>query len=174
MNLSWRKTGRKRIAAGVWALMLAVLILTGCATVGPDYVPPATELSKNWHTHLESGMNEEEAGPASLENWWTNLNDPELSSLVTRAVAGNRDLRKARARVRQARASRGVARAGLFPTLDASGSATRSRSSEETGGGTTSSFYVAGLDAAGSWISSAASGAPWRPPRPISRPVRKI
>ncbi len=147
MNLFLGKTGRKRIAESARAL-LAALILTGCATVGPDYTPPATELSKSWHTPLKSGSAAEEAGPASLENWWTNLNDPELSSLVARAVEDNRDLRKARARVRQAWASRGVTRAGLFPTLDVSSSATRSRSSEETGGGTTSSFYVAGSNLA--------------------------
>lgn len=147
MNLFSGKAAGKRIAESARALMLAALILSGCATVGPDYTPPATELSKSWHTPLKSGLTAEETGPASLEKWWTNLNDPELSSLMTRAIAGNRDLRKARARVRQARASRGVTRAGLFPTLDVSSSATRSRSSEETGGGTTSSFYVAGLDA---------------------------
>ena len=44
-----------------------------------------------------------------LANWWTTLNDPELSGLIERAVAGNLDLKKAWAKVREARARRGIA-----------------------------------------------------------------
>ncbi len=64
-------------------------------------------------------------------------------------MAGNRDLKKAEARVREARARRGLSRAGLYPTLDATGSVTRSRGSAETGAATTSDLFSAGLDA--SW-----------------------
>ncbi|OPY88462.1 MAG: Toluene efflux pump outer membrane protein TtgI precursor [Syntrophus sp. PtaU1.Bin208] len=141
------KSGCRRIAAGFSAVMAIVLILGGCATVGPDYVPPQTDLTGNWHTPLKGGLNAKEENATVLAEWWTTLNDPELSSLIKRAVAGNRDLKKAGALVREARANRGVTRAGLFPTVDASGSATRSRSSEETGAGKTGNFYVAGLDA---------------------------
>ncbi len=147
MNFSPVKTGGKRIAANFFVVMGIVLILAGCATVGPDYVRPKTDLSGNWHTPLKDGLTAKEENPAVLAEWWTTLNDPELSSLIKRAVAGNRDMKKAEARVREARANRGITRAGLFPTVDASGSATRSRSSEETGAGKTSNFYVAGLDA---------------------------
>ncbi len=96
--------------------------------------------------------------------WWTGLGDPRLSGLIDRAIAGNLDLKKARGRVREARARRGVAKGGLFPTLDFTGSATRnwvsgnnmsggspaisslSSSSMPTEG--TSSLYNAGFDAA--------------------------
>jgi len=150
MNTPCRIIAMKRRAGSVPALtliILIVLILAGCVTVGPDYIPPGTDLSKNWHTPLKDGLTAEEENPTVLANWWTTLNDPELSSLMKRAITGNRDLKKAMARVREARASRGVTLAGLFPTLDASGSAIRSQSSEETGTGTTSSLYLAGLDA---------------------------
>ncbi|SEM03951.1 efflux transporter, outer membrane factor (OMF) lipoprotein, NodT family [Syntrophus gentianae] len=147
MKCSPVNTGGKRIAASFLVVIGIVLILAGCATVGPDYVSPQTDLSGNWHTPLKDGLTTEGEKPAVLAEWWTTLNDPELSSLMKRAVAGNRDLKKAEARVREARANRGITRAGLFPTVDASGSATRSRSSEETGSGKTSNFYVAGLDA---------------------------
>jgi hypothetical protein len=33
--------------------MLAILIVPRCATMGPDYVPPKTSVSKNWHTQLK-------------------------------------------------------------------------------------------------------------------------
>ncbi|MEW6230470.1 MAG: TolC family protein, partial [Bacillota bacterium] len=128
-------------------MVLAVLILNRCATVGPDYVPPKKSVSKDWHTQLKGGLTTEEMDPQTLAAWWTTLNDPELSSLIDRAVAGNLDLKKAWARVREARARRGVAKADLFPTLNATGSATWSRSSKDTGTGKLSDLYAANFDA---------------------------
>ena len=128
-------------------VVLVILILTGCATVGPDYVPPKKSVSKGWHTQLKGGLTTGEMDPQALTSWWTTLNDPELSSLIDRAVLGNLDLRKALARVREARARRGMAKADLFPTLDATGSATWSRSSKDTGTGKTSDLYAASFDA---------------------------
>jgi len=147
MIFSGRRCKIKWIAESAGTVIGVVLILTGCATVGPDYVRPGADLSRSWHTSLKEGLTYEGENAAALAQWWMKLNDPELSSLIKRAIAGNRDLKKAGARVREARASRGVTWAGLFPTVDASGSATRSRSSKETGMGTTSNLYVAGLDA---------------------------
>lgn len=83
-----------------------------------------------------------------LAAWWTTLGDPGLSRLIERAVAGNLDLKKAKARIREARASRGVARAALFPSVDAVGSGSRSRSSEATGAGQSNDLYALGFDAA--------------------------
>jgi NodT family efflux transporter outer membrane factor (OMF) lipoprotein len=103
---------------------------------------------KDWHTQLNGDLNIREADAQTLAAWWTTLNDSKLSSLIDRAVSGNLDLKKARARVREARARRGVAKADLFPTLDATGTASRSRSSGETGSGMTRDLYVIGFDAA--------------------------
>jgi NodT family efflux transporter outer membrane factor (OMF) lipoprotein len=83
----------------------------------------------------------------TLAAWWTTLNDSQLSGLIERAVAGNLDLKQARARVREARARRGIAAADLFPTLDASGSASWNRVIGERGADTTTDLYQAGLDA---------------------------
>jgi outer membrane protein, multidrug efflux system len=118
---------------------LAIVILTGCAAVGPDYVPHDTSVSKNWHSQLKGGLTGEEMDPQTLAAWWTTLNDPELSSLIQRAVAGNLDLKKARVRVREARAKRGIAKANLFPTLDATGSADWSYASTSSSTNTGSS-----------------------------------
>jgi len=130
-----------------FSAVLAILILTGCATVGPDYLPPKTLVSKDWHTQLKGGLATGVMGPQTLAAWWTTLNDPTLSSLVERAAAGNLDLKKAWARVREARARRGVTKAELFPTLDATGSASWSRSSKDTGTAKTSDIYSASFDA---------------------------
>jgi outer membrane protein, multidrug efflux system len=101
-----------------------------------------------------SGPITAEPTPVSVQDlvqWWTTFNDPTLTSLVDRAVSSNLDLKLAEARIRQARAARGVAAAGLGPTLDASGSVVHSRSAITTSHrteGDVSNLYQAGLDAA--------------------------
>jgi NodT family efflux transporter outer membrane factor (OMF) lipoprotein len=87
-----------------------------------------------------------------LVHWWTTFNDPALTSLVDRAVAFNLDLKLAEARIRQARAARGIAVAGIGPTVNASGAAVRSRSTITTANktqGIISNLYQTGLDS--SW-----------------------
>jgi len=131
-----------------WLLMAhAVLILAGCATVGPDYVPPDTAVSKDWQTQLNGGLIAEEIDQQALTTWWTTLNDEELTSLIARAVNGNLDVKEARSRIREARAQRSIAKSDLFPTLEATGSASWTHSSEDTGTGKTRDFYAAGFDA---------------------------
>lgn len=131
-----------------FSLLLTILIVSGCVTVGPDYVRPKMTVSENWHTPLNGGLTAGEVDAQKLAAWWTTLNDPGLSCLIERAVAGNLDLKKARARVREARARRGLAKADLSPTLDATATGSRSRNSEATGTVMTSDLYALGLDAA--------------------------
>jgi NodT family efflux transporter outer membrane factor (OMF) lipoprotein len=80
--------------------------------------------------------------PQQLADWWKTLDDPVLSRLIEQAVGSNLDLKQAEAKVREVRARRGIAQAGLFPSLDASALATRSKRGENSG-----SFYSAGFDA---------------------------
>lgn len=131
-----------------WLLaMLAILVVSGCPAVGPNYVLPKTSVSASWHSQLAGGLTAEEMNPKTLTSWWNTLNDPKLSSLIDRAVAGNLDLKNARARVREARARRSIAKAGMLPTLDFAGSDTWTRSSKDTGTGKTSQLYAASFDA---------------------------
>ena len=88
-----------------------------------------------------------ETDPEGLASWWTALNDPVLSGLIERAVAGNLDLKQARARIREARARRWAAQAACFPTLDASGSATWSRTGAEGIPTVSSETYASNFDA---------------------------
>jgi len=124
-----------------------VLVLAGCAAVGPDYVPVAPKSPSKWQTDLEDGLNETPLNPETLAHWWTTIKDPQLSSLEQRAVKGNLDLQEARARIREARALRGISQAQLFPTVDATGSITRFSGSERTGPRTSTTLYAAGFDA---------------------------
>lgn len=130
-------------------LTLPVMLFSGgCVSVGPDYVKPDIQVSEEWHTPLRGGLAPTGISSEVMAAWWTTLNDPELSDLIGRAAAGNLDLKKAKARVRQARASRGVATAGYFPTLDATGSGTRNYNSDAIGSDKINDLYNAGFDAA--------------------------
>ncbi len=87
------------------------------------------------------------ADPQALASWWTTLNDPTLSGLIERAVAGNLDLETARSRVREARARRQIAGGGLLPAFNAGASATSSRTDRRAGPDTSSQVYSTSLDA---------------------------
>ena len=133
-------------------LATAVLVLAGCAPLWP-VTPPAPRaepaLPANWHGAADAGLGSPNAAaPVDLAHWWRQLGDPQLDSLIERALAGSGDLRLAAARLRQARAAREQAVAAAYPTLTASGSANRSRSATTlTGIGTTRTLYDLGFDA---------------------------
>ncbi|MBW2326811.1 MAG: efflux transporter outer membrane subunit [Deltaproteobacteria bacterium] len=137
----------RRMSAILTLTAYIVLALTGCAAVGPDYARVEPQMPDEWHAELQSGLTAGSLEFATLAYWWSTLNDAELDSLVARAVKGNLDLKNARARVREARALRGISKANLFPTLDAAALALKQRSSENSGTGTESTLYTANFDA---------------------------
>ena len=124
-----------------------ILLLAGCAAVGPDYEPPPASAPQTWSSDLKKGLQATETDPLLLSSWWKCLNDPLLTELIDQAVRQNLDLKNAQARLREARARRGIRNADRFPTLDAGGSVTTGRSSEETGTGRRSDLFAAGFDA---------------------------
>jgi NodT family efflux transporter outer membrane factor (OMF) lipoprotein len=158
----------KRIAGSEFcvglALAAALVGLTGCK-VGPNYKAPQTAAPANWTSAMSGGLSKAAADTNLLARWWTMFKDPTLSELIERARVGNLDLKQAEARVREARAHRGIAKAALFPTVGANASASRSTSGNESGSGVTgnlgtgatgnlgsggtSDLYAAGFDA--SW-----------------------
>ena len=97
----------------------------GCA-VGPDYRQPASSSPAHWSETLSGG---ETASPDTVTAWWRTFNDPELDSLIDRAVRSNLDLRIAQARIRQVRAQYAIASAALAPSANASGSDGRQQAS---------------------------------------------
>jgi len=129
----------------VWCFL--ILSASGCATVGQDYLRPEISVSKSWNTRLGHGLSGDETDPQLMAHWWKTLDDPVLTGLIDRACKNNLDLKSAMARLRQARAQRTAVKSGLFPWLDASGSASRRRSSGDTGAGSSRTMYAAGFDA---------------------------
>ena len=82
----------------------------------------------------------------TLSSWWNILNNLDLTTLIARVVKGSLDIKEARARIRKTRASRGIAKADFFRTLETTGFATWSRSSEDKGARETCYFYTIGFD----------------------------
>ena len=132
--------------------LLCLAALTGCM-VGPNFQRPQQSVPARWSGPLppppsQPATTEEE----KLARWWTVFEDQTLTSLLERAVQGNLDLKLAEARIRQARAARGVAASTLGPTVDATGSYSRRQlpgsSLDENAKGPTTNQYQAGFDAA--------------------------
>src|SRR5512145_3194699 len=88
--------------------------LAGCS-VGPNYKEPSFGAPAAWNEAQQKGV---DTRAGELARWWTVFEDPLLNSLVERAVQSNLDLRVAEARIREARAVRAAATAGLWPALD--------------------------------------------------------
>jgi NodT family efflux transporter outer membrane factor (OMF) lipoprotein len=125
------------------ARLFAALVLCGCK-VGPDYHTPPQAMPARWESPPTTQASILVNQPVHMEQWWARFGDPELDSLIDRALKTNLDLQAAVQRIRAARAQVGIATGGLLPTLDGNGGYTRS------GGGSTlwQSQWTAGLDAA--------------------------
>ena len=106
-------------------LPLAAALLASC-TVGPNYHSPAISTPERYAETLDSSS----VSDAELAGWWSGFGDPQLTELVNRALAQNLDVEMAAARIREARAREGVAGAAALPQVDAQGSVTRQRISE--------------------------------------------
>lgn len=104
-------------------LFLAVSLLlpvSGCV-MGPDFSRPKTDMPDSWASPLAPDLTEESG---DIVEWWRQFHDPVLDALVETALASNYDLDIAEARVREARAFRGISAADLRPSGGLSGSYT--------------------------------------------------
>lgn len=108
---------RKAIAALGLALLAA-----GCS-IAPGYERPAVELPEAWRDVPQAGK----AAPA--ERWWTFYADAALDRLEEEALAHNRDLALAVARVEEALALLQIVDSARMPAIDAEFQRDRSRSS---------------------------------------------
>jgi multidrug efflux system outer membrane protein len=116
------------------------MLLAGCSFV-PAYERPAAPVPEHF-----DGVTETAASP--LSSWREYFTDPSLHVLIEAALEHNRDLKIALARVEEARALAGIARADRFPTLEAQGSGNRSRTPADlspTGQSLVARRYDAGL-----------------------------
>jgi NodT family efflux transporter outer membrane factor (OMF) lipoprotein len=94
---------------------LCAVLLCGCADVRvTEYQRPDAPTKSSW-SRQEAPVT---ASATISPQWWTQFGDPYLDSLVTKAIAGNFDLKILAARISVANAQIAEARAGALPTVD--------------------------------------------------------
>jgi outer membrane protein, multidrug efflux system len=109
-------------------ISISLIGLVGCASIGPDYKPPSLDkYETNAFTSIEllSG----EKNTQISEQWWTDLKDPNLTSLIETALNNNRDIGQALQRVETSRSLLKGERATLYPSGGFEVAFTRSRPS---------------------------------------------
>ncbi|MDX2416664.1 MAG: efflux transporter outer membrane subunit, partial [Xanthomonadales bacterium] len=143
MPAKWRKTLNHQ----AW-IIFVVLVLAGCAAVGPDFVQLEAPLPDSWELKQDTGL---KATPYELIEWWEVFNDPVLNQLVDVAHQQNYSLELAGLRVLESRAQLGIAVGTQYPQQQlASGGVTRIGPSENAGQGNTA-FNQYDLGASLAW-----------------------
>lgn len=81
--------------SGFAGLLCACVVVAGCGTAPANWQRPAVRLPSNWQTATAGKI-------ANPQVWWRNFQDPQLDSLVDRALRTNNDFAAAVVRVRRA------------------------------------------------------------------------
>src|SRR5688572_27142575 len=98
------------------ALFIVLTSATAFAAT-PSIETPATFRDAEPSDSAITWKTAEPADAFARGEWWKLFADPALDELVSRALAGNHDLRAAAARVEQARAAAGLARSSYWPQI---------------------------------------------------------
>jgi outer membrane protein TolC len=109
----------KQLTSALCGLML----LTGCAVVGPGYRLPPTELGGEFANASQGGLSSDSIDTT----WWRGFKDKELDRLVDLALRANHDRRIASARLREARALWSETSLDRYPTVTAGASYSNER-----------------------------------------------
>jgi NodT family efflux transporter outer membrane factor (OMF) lipoprotein len=117
------------------------VILSGCAA-GPNYhtpkpdTPPAFVASGPANAAAPTGAAAPTTPAAAPDpaTWWRALNDPELDSLVERAIKSNPDIEIALTRLQQARNYEAVVLGHALPDVEASAAAAKGTGNDLTKG----------------------------------------
>ncbi len=99
-----------RWGAAAMAISACAWTLAAC-TLGPDYERPVTPEPEEYRADVGEGE--------SIANtpWWGLYRDSVLQGLIQEGLENNRGLREAMAKIAEARAAVGIARADLYPSL---------------------------------------------------------
>ncbi|MSO66961.1 MAG: efflux transporter outer membrane subunit [Pseudolabrys sp.] len=126
------KAGRRPFWSMLQGLCL-MLPLGGCLLT--DKPEPGLDIPQAY----DGGPRNPALAEAALPplDWWRGFRSRELTKIIEEARAANLDIAAAVARIVQADAQARMAGAPLLPNVGLNGSASRSRASQTTGGGTT-------------------------------------
>jgi hypothetical protein len=107
------------------ALFLASIACSGCAPVGPNFERAAAIVSPQFK-EIEGWKIATPRANEPKGEWWSVFRDPELDQLERVVAVSNQTVKADEAAYREALALINEVRAGLFPIVNGSGSATRS------------------------------------------------
>jgi len=85
------------VALNVMRLLAVGLVLTAGCAVGPNYHPTEDQSSRNWSEAQAGGG--DQCAAVQFTDWWKTFHDPELDSLIERAVKANYELAHRRSAV---------------------------------------------------------------------------
>jgi len=112
-----------------WLSPMLAFTLVACANA-PQMERPALPVPAQWPAAVAPTATGE-AREAVKTHWRYFFTDPRLQALIAQALAQNRDLRAAAARVEEARATWGIVRADRLPTVNLLGQASITRTQDD-------------------------------------------
>ena len=146
----------------------AVAALAGC--VGPAYVKPKVDTPQAFKESSPAAYANADSGawqPAQPQDaalkgkWWEVFNEPELNGLEEQLNINNQNIALYFQNFMAARAQVAINRSQYFPTLTASPSATRTRSSRALTNGSTTTTGTTGTTTGGTSSATGSSGSPF-------------
>jgi NodT family efflux transporter outer membrane factor (OMF) lipoprotein len=123
-------------------ILTFLLTLTACAPFKPVPRPDGSAL-----TPPAFSLEPKTGKTIFTDRWWEEFQSPELNDLINRALSDNFDLRRAWARLDQARATARKSGADLMPSLTGSADGSETRYRTEGGPTMQSGDYSLGLSA---------------------------
>jgi NodT family efflux transporter outer membrane factor (OMF) lipoprotein len=114
-----------------------LILLSGCA-VGPNYHPPQVPLPDHYAAQPPNAK-----GAVELASWWQALKDPELDSLIGRAITANPDVEIALDHLQAARTFEAGILSTVLPDAEGSAAAARGTGSDLTRGRASQSLVSA-------------------------------
>lgn len=107
-------------------LAVAAALLSGCQSIGPDYMRQVFNLPPKYSQPVVT----ETANNAAPTTWWKHYQDAKLNELVELSLKNNSDIQLVVARIEEADASMREVGASLFPEVNFSAGATRNKVTE--------------------------------------------
>ena len=105
------------------ALAVFTLVLAGCM-LGPDYQRPSIDAPGVFR------FEDKAAKDLANTGWWEQIKDPVLNDLIRTALAENKDVKIAAARLEEYLGKYGVSRSQLFPQVGANANGSRNRATQ--------------------------------------------
>lgn len=115
--------------------LACVATLCGCASMAPPYERPQAPVATQFRDGAAAGADSGVTMAVAWLDWQQVFLDARLRQVISLALRNNRDLRVALLNIESERAQYRIQRADLFPSIDATASQTRARTSASSGGG---------------------------------------